>query len=180
MITINQLKGVCPLTRTGVLQPFVDPLNRWMEQYGINTPQRKRHFIAQAAHESGCFNYVREIASGSAYDTGRLAVKLGNTPEADGDGQKYKGRGLIQVTGKANYERCSKALFGNLSLLSNPALLEQPDNAVKSACWFWTINGLNTLADADDIVTISKRINGGTNGLDERKKLYELAKKFIV
>lgn len=180
MITIDQLKKICPLTKSSVLQQFVEPLNRWMGQYEISTSQRVRHFIAQVAHESGSFNYVRELESGSAYDTGALAVKLGNTPEADGDGQKFKGRGLIQITGKANYERCSKSLFGDLSLVSNPMLLELPDNAVRSACWFWSKSGLNAFADADNIVVITKRINGGTNGLDERKRLYELAKKYIV
>lgn len=180
MITVNQLKGICPFTRTGILQQFVEPLNRWMDLYGINSTLRRRHFLAQLAHESGCFNYVREIGSGSIYDTGRLAVKLGNTPEADGDGQKYKGRGLIQITGKANYERCSKAIFGNLSLLEVPELLEQPGNAVRSACWFWSANGLNRFADADNIVDVTRHINGGTNGLDKRKELYELAKKFIL
>lgn len=179
MISLIQLQKICPKTKASILNKFVAPLNAYMAQWGINTPLRVRHFIAQIAHESGRFNYVREIASGSAYDTGRLAVRLGNTPEADGDGQKYKGRGLIQVTGKANYERCSKALFGNLSLLSNPVLLEQPDNAVKSACWYWSTNGLNALADADDIVGITKRINGGTNGLEERMELYKLAKSVI-
>ena len=109
------------------------------------------------------------------YDTGRLAQRLGNTAEADGDSQLYRGRGLIQVTGRANYDACSEALFGDSRLLNTPELLEQPVYAALSAGWFWQRAGLNTLADKGDILTITKRINGGTNGLDERKALYQRA-----
>lgn len=175
MITINQLKGICPLTRTSVLQPFVEPLSRWMERYGINTPLRRRHFIAQVAHESGSFNYVKELASGAAYE-GRK--DLGNVNS--GDGVRFKGRGPIQITGRKNYEKCSLAIFGDRRLLDHPELLETPEYGVKAACWFWSSNGLNTLADADNVVAVSRRINGGVNGMDDRKRLYELAKKFIV
>lgn len=181
IITVTQLKAICPLTKESVLLLFVEPLNKFMPQYGINTPLRVQHFIAQVAHESGYFQFVKELASGAAYDTGRLALKLGNTPEPDGDGQKYKGRGLIQITGKSNYEQCSKALFGEPNLLvKTPNLLENPEHAAHSACWFWNSKGLNTLADANDIISITRRINGGTNGFDDRKRLYELVKKYIV
>ncbi|WP_212590530.1 glycoside hydrolase family 19 protein [Williamwhitmania taraxaci] len=145
-----------------------------MANFEISTPLRIRHFIAQLAHESGSFQYVREIASGNAYE-GRK--DLGNVNA--GDGVKFKGRGLIQITGRANYEKCSLALFGDRRLLDNPELLELPDNAVKSAAWFWQSHGLNALADKDDIRAITKRINGGYNGLVDRMAFYDIAKTSI-
>ena len=175
-ITLEQLKGICPLTSNAVLSKYVDPLNKWMAQYGIDTVIRVRHFLTQVAHESGCFNYVRELSSGSAYE-GRK--DLGNVNV--GDGKKFKGRGLIQITGRSNYAKCSLALFNDSStLVENPMLLEQPENAVKSACWFWRSNNLSKLADKDDIKGITKRINGGYNGLTDRIAKYEKAKKYIV
>lgn len=115
----------------------------------------------------------------SKYDTGTLAKRLGNTPEADGDGQKYRGRGLIQITGRANYAACSEALFGDARLLNTPELLEHPVYAALSAGWFWQRAGLNTLADQGDFLTITRRINGGTNGLSDREALYERALKVL-
>lgn len=158
---------------------YAPHLVRYMPQYSISTLLRTRHFLAQLAHETAGFFYVREIASGADYDTGRKAVQLGNTPEADGDGQKYKGRGLIQITGRTNYEACSLALFGDKRLLDKPELLEQPEWAVKSACWYWKSRDLNNLADADNIERITRKINGGLNGFDSRKKWYERAKAII-
>ena len=180
MITTKILKGICPHGSTSNIDKYVVHLNASMPKYGINTLQRIRHFIAQLAHESASFNYSKEIASGAAYDTGALAKRLGNTPEPDGDGQKYKGRGLIQITGRSNYERCSVALFGDKRLADKPELLEQPEWAVKSACWFWQDNGLNMLADADDIKAITRRINGGYNGLQDRVDFYTQTKKYII
>ena len=108
-----------------------------------------------------------------------LAQRLGNTPEADGDGQKYRGRGLIQVTGRRNYLICSQALFGDERLLLQPELLEQPQWAAESAAWFWHSNGLNELADNDQFTTITRRINGGLNGLEERLRLWTRAKAVL-
>ena len=179
-ITAEILRKICPQGRLSNIEKYVQPLNAIMPSYGITTLLRVRHFIAQLAHESAQFNYVEEIASGKAYDTGRLAIRLGNTPEADGDGEKYKGRGLIQITGHNNYERCSLALFGDRRLLDNPELLELPENAVKSAAWYWKDHNLNLHADNDDIITITRRINGGTNGIESRKSFYQRAKQFIV
>lgn len=176
-ITEKQLLQILPDAgrQAGV---FVPGLNATMGKYAIITPLRMAAFIAQIGHESGRLRYVRELGNDqylAKYDTGRLAQRLGNTPEADGDGQKYRGRGLIQVTGRANYEACSEALFGDSRLLSTPELLEHPVYASMSAGWFWHRNGLNSLADKGDLLAITKRINGGTNGLEDRQVLYKRA-----
>ena len=137
---------------------------------------------AQVGHESGQLRYVRELGNEqylSKYDTGVLAVRLGNTPEADGDGQKYRGRGLIQITGHDNYLRCSLGLFGDERLLALPELLEQPQWASESAAWFWEQNGLNELADRDQFNSITRRINGGLNGLEDRLQLWARARAVL-
>lgn len=180
-ITTQQLLQILPNAgaKAGV---FVPALNAAMSKYGIITRQRVAAFIAQIGHESGQLQWVRELGSDhylSKYDTGSLAKRLGNTPEADGDGQKYRGRGLIQITGRANYEACSEALFSDARLLNTPELLESPVYAALSAGWFWQRAGLNTLADKGDFLTITKRINGGTNGLADREALYERALKVL-
>lgn len=176
-ITEKQLLQILPLAgRTAGV--FIPGLNATMGKYGIVTRLRMAAFIAQIGHESGQLRYVRELGGDqylAKYDTGRLAQRLGNTPEADGDGQKYRGRGLIQVTGRANYEACSQALFGDSRLLSTPELLEHPVYASMSAGWYWQKTGLNSLADKCDFLTITKKINGGTNGLEERQALYKRA-----
>ncbi|GFM84998.1 glycoside hydrolase [Pseudomonas cichorii] len=178
-ITQQQLLQILPNagSKAGV---FVPALNAAMGRYQIITPLRIAAFIAQIGHESGQLRYVRELGNDaylSKYDTGRLAANLGNTPEADGDGQLYRGRGLIQVTGRANYAACGEAL--GLDLLKRPELLEQPEHAAMSAAWFWGSNGLNRLADKSDFVGITKRINGGTNGLAEREEFYQRALKVL-
>lgn len=160
---------------------FVPVLNTAMVRYQIIGPQRTAAFIAQIGHESGQLRYVRELGGNhylSKYDTGSLAQRLGNTPEADGDGQKYRGRGLIQITGRTNYQACGEAL--GIDLLNHPELLEQPQYACLSAAWYWTTNGLNTLADAGHFDTITRRINGGQNGAAERKALYARALKVLA
>ena len=176
-ITEKQLQQILPNAgaKAGV---FVPGLNAIMGKYAIITRLRMAAFIAQLGHESGQLRYVRELGNDAylaGYDTGRQAQRLGNTPEADGDGQLYRGRGLIQITGRANYKACSEALFGDSRLLKTLELLEQPVYAALSAGWFWQRAGLNSLADKGDILTITKRINGGTNGLDECKALYQRA-----
>ena len=176
-ITEKQLLQILPNAgrQAGV---FVPGLNAAMGKFAIITRLRMAAFIAQIGHESGQLRYVRELGNDkylARYDTGRLAQRLGNTPEADGDGQKYRGRGCIQVTGRANYEACSEALFGDSRLLNTPELLEQPVYAAMSAGWFWQKEGLNTLADKGDFLAITKRINGGTNGLADREALYKRA-----
>lgn len=180
-ITAQQLLQILPNAgqKAGV---FVPALNAAMGKYAIVTRLRIAAFIAQIGHESGQLQCVRELGGDqylSKYDTGTLAKRLGNTPEADGDGQKYRGRGLIQVTGRANYAACSEALFGDARLLNTPELLEHPVYAALSAGWFWQRAGLNTLADQGDFLTITRRINGGTNGLSDREALYERALKVL-
>nr|WP_218166472.1 glycoside hydrolase family 19 protein [Pseudomonas tolaasii] len=166
-------------TQAGV---FVTALNAAMLHRNITSGARVAAFIAQIGHESGELRYVRELGSDqylSKYDTGALAARLGNSPEADGDGQKYRGRGLIQITGRRNYLACSQALFGDDRLLQQPELLEQPQWACESAAWFWQSNGLNELADKDQFSTITRRINGGLNGLDHRLQLWARAKAVL-
>ncbi|MDB5937555.1 MAG: chitinase [Massilia sp.] len=172
MISLDQLKRILPLSgrRAGT---FCQPLNEAMQEFGIDTPARQASFIAQVGHESGQFIYVRELASGSAYE-GRK--DLGNTHP--GDGVRYKGRGLIQVTGRDNYADCGDAL--SLDLLANPELLELPVNAARSAAWFWKTHGLNELADAGDQRAVCKRVNGGYNGLAERLAFFEVAQRVIA
>lgn len=180
-ITAQQLLQILPNAgqKAGV---FFPALNAAMGKYAIVTRLRIAAFIAQIGHESGQLQWVRELGGDqylSKYDTGTLAKRLGNTPEADGDGQKYRGRGLIQITGRANYAACSEALFGDARLLNTPELLEHPVYAALSAGWFWQRAGLNTLADQGDFLTITRRINGGTNGLSDREALYERALKVL-
>ncbi|NVZ18194.1 glycoside hydrolase family 19 protein [Pseudomonas costantinii] len=178
VITLPQLLQVMPGARLRA-GTFLTSLNAAITRYGINSPKRFAAFLAQIGHESGQLRYVRELGSDqylSKYDTGPLAGRLGNTPEADGDGQKYRGRGLIQITGRRNYLACSQALFGDDRLLQHPELLEQPQWACESAAWFWQSNGLNELADKDQFTTITRRINGGINGLEDRLQLWARAK----
>ncbi|KEZ65506.1 chitinase [Pseudomonas syringae pv. syringae FF5] len=179
-ITVQQLLQILPnaSSRAGV---FVPVLNVAMSKYAIVTKLRIAAFLAQVGHESGQLRYVRELGSDAyleKYDTGRLAERLGNTPKDDGDGQLYRGRGLIQITGRANYAECGEAL--GLDLLQQPELLERPEHAAMSAAWFWHRAGLNTFADRSDFLTITKRINGGTNGLADRQELYTRALKVLV
>lgn len=178
-LTIQQLQQILPNAgpKAGV---FVPVLNAAMGKFGIVTPARQAAFIAQIGHESGQLRYVRELGNDkylAKYDTGKLAARLGNTPAADGDGQKYRGRGLIQITGLDNYRRCGEAL--GLDLVKHPELLELPQHAAASAAWFWQQKGLNTLADRGDFETITHRINGGLNGQAERLVLWGQARKVL-
>ena len=147
----------------------------------LNMPHRLVQYLAQIEHESQDFKYDREVwgptPAQARYD---VRTDLGNTPQRDGDGKLYMGRGLIQITGRANYAACSLALFGDERLLDHPELLEQPEWAAKSAAWFWSIRGLNKLADAGEFETITRRINGGLNGQDDRLALWDQAKKVLA
>jgi predicted chitinase len=172
MITLDQLKAIYREAPVSRLELFLPILNQEMPEAGIESPVRIQMFLAQLGHESGQLRYMEELASGAAYE---MRKDLGNT--SPGDGVKYKGRGLIQVTGKSNYLLCGLAL--NLDLLNNPGLLSQPQYAVESAIWFWTNNNLNSYCDKGDFKGLTRRINGGYNGLEDRLKLYERAKVVI-
>lgn len=174
LVTLEQLKAITN-QKESILIKFVDPINSTLEKYQINTKLRICHFLAQIIHECGRFQWMEELASGDAYDT---RVDLGNTPEKDGDGRKFKGRGCIAITGKANYKTLSKA-FG-IDFVKTPELLKEPKWATLSAGWFWETRKLNSLADQDKFLEITKKINGGTNGLEDRKKYLLLAKSVIL
>lgn len=179
-VELDELQRIMPHAGKRA-EVFLEPLNEAMREFGISeNALRVAAFLAQVAHESGELRYVRELASGAEYDEGRKAQALGNTPERDGDGERYRGRGLIQLTGQTNYRLCSAALFGDPDLLLfSPERLEEPETACRSAAWFWETNGLNRLADKGDYLLITKRINGGTNGWKERVEYYERAKRVL-
>lgn len=181
MLTERQLEAIYPLAgqRAGI---FVQPLNDAMARWEIDHPKRIAAFLAQVGHESGQLRYLKELGSDhylSRYDIGSLALRLGNTPEADGDGQRYRGRGLIQVTGRNNYQACSRALFGDERLLAQPQMLEQPRWACESAAWFWHSRGLNGLADRGEFNRITRHINGGLNGLEDRLAIWARAREVL-
>jgi putative chitinase len=178
MLTNEQLSTLVAPTGK-VNDQLVAALNETFARYHINTPLRICHFLAQILHESGTFRYSTEIWGNTPaqqkYDT---RVDLGNSPEADGDGYKYRGRGWIQLTGRANYLSLTKE-FG-VDFVSEPDLVaREPYNAL-SAGWFWNKRGLSLLADADDVRAITKKINGGYNGLDDRIKWLNKAKSILL
>lgn len=176
MISAEDLHAIVPHTPLATLAKFIDPLNQAMDEFEINNPARECAFLAQVAHESGGFRYVRELASGEAYE-GR--ADLGNTET--GDGRRFRGRGLIQITGRANYFECSRALLGSdTALLDQPERLEEPFLAARSACWFWATHGLNELSDTGQFKLITKRINGGYNGLKDRLALWDRAQAALA
>ena len=180
------------------------PLNDAADQYEINTDKRVAMFIAQLGHESGSFQYTVEnlnyssaglmsvfnryfpnlqVANAYARQPEKIANRvyanrMGNGDEASGDGWKYRGRGLIQLTGKDNYTAFSMAT--SVDALIHPELLEQAEAAALSAGWFWNTRHLNDFCDTGDIITVTKRINGGTNGLDDRQARYSRALAAIV
>lgn len=134
-------------------------------KYGVQGILREAMFLAQIGHESGRLKYLEEIASGEAYE-GRK--DLGNV--YPGDGKRYKGRGLIQITGRTNYAKVTKALHEDFVV--HPELLAIPKYAVQSAYWYWDEHNLNHYADHDDLIGCTKKINGGLNGYEDRRKLY--------
>jgi putative chitinase len=151
-----------------VRKDFAGALAPAMEAGGITTVARAAAFLGQILHETGGFQFMVELASGDAYE-GR--ADLGNTQP--GDGRRFKGRGFIQLTGRANYAAAGREL--GLPLEAQPELAAQPGIAARTAVWFWTRKGLNARADAGDVVGITRAINGGTNGLAERQRLTDRA-----
>lgn len=179
-ITAEQLAMVCQSAPASRIALFAPRLTRACEEWGIDTPKRVAAFLAQAAHESGGLRWLAEIWGPTVqqrrYDPpGKLAARLGNTD--DGDGFRFRGRGIFQITGRHNYGECSKALFpGDPELLLHrPELLEQPTQACRSAGWYWKSRSLNQWADNGQFQTLTRRINGGLTGLEDRVKYWRRA-----
>jgi putative chitinase len=191
------------LLALGIDGKWTEPLKETFEKYGIDTSKRQAAFIGQCMHESGGFKLLEEnlnysaralmvtwpsrfpseeVANQYARNPEKIANKvyggrMGNGPEETGDGWKYRGRGIKQLTGKENYERCGSGL--GVDLVSNPDLLLDPKYAALSAGWFWNKHNLNDLADKGDIETMTKRINGGLLGLDARKAAIKKAESVL-
>jgi putative chitinase len=143
--------------------------------YHINTPLRLAHFLAQIDHESGGFKHLTELGNRAYFNKYEGRKDLGNTEV--GDGFRFRGRGYIQVTGRYNYLQLSKDT--GIDFVNNPDLLATEVNAIVSACWFWSKRKLNALADKDDLVGITRRVNGGLNGLEDRRKKLDKWKAVI-
>lgn len=151
-----------PRGKPWILDGLADAMEDLVSTFEINTDFRQQHFLSQCAHESDHFQTTREYASGAAYE-GRK--DLGNTVK--GDGQRFRGRGLIQLTGRANYRAASNAL--QEPYVEQPELVERFPAAAIVSGWFWKTHGLNELADKDDVRAVTKRVNGGYNGLASRQ-----------
>ena len=181
------------------VEHWCEALNKILPDYEINTPRRVAAFVAQAAHESGGFTALHEnlnyrpetlrkvfpkyfpddaTAAQFAHNPEAIANRvyanrMGNGPEASGDGFRYCGRGLIQLTGKSNYQAFADSL--QMAVEDVPTFLATFEGAIQSACWFWESTNLNQYADSGDILTMTKRINGGTIGLADRQAHYNHA-----
>jgi predicted chitinase len=171
-ITDQNLRDIMPNLPAAKREIYLPFINEAMREFEISTYLRAAAFLAQLAHESAELRYFQELASGAAYE-GRAS--LGNTQP--GDGRKYKGHGPIQITGRANHKACGDAL--GLDLINNPMLITLPDHAFRSAGWFWDTRHLNSLADQRKFKEITRRINGGYNGLADRQKYYDRALRAI-
>ncbi|ALU42132.1 glycoside hydrolase family 19 protein [Pseudoalteromonas rubra] len=198
------IKDIMPHASVDNIRYYLSALNSVLPEYEITTPLRVAHFLAQIGHESGSLKYKQENLNYSAvalrtvfgkyFDDETIAAdyarkpelianrvyadRMGNGDEASGDGWRYRGRGLIQLTGKSNYQRCSEAI--GQDLLSHPELLcSEPDVAVRSACFYWQSRKLNRLADQDELVAITRKINGGIHGLEDRAAFLNRAKQFM-
>jgi len=171
-VSLEQLMAIMPKLSRAKAEAYLPHLNAAMAEAKIDTPKRKAALLAQLAHESAEFRYFEEIASGAAYE-GRK--DLGNTQP--GDGKRFKGRGPIQLTGRANYRAAGKAL--GLDLENNPTLAATPEVGFRTAAWFWTTRDLNKYADAGQFDTITRRINGGLNGKKSRDYYHNKAKAIL-
>jgi putative chitinase len=199
-LTLQQLKELLP--KNPYVEHWHRALAQLLPDYDINTPQRIAAFVAQCAHESGGFTALKENLNYKAVTLRKIfpkyfpddaianhyaslpnkqeaiankvyASRMGNGDESSGDGYRYCGRGLIQLTGKNNYQSFADSLEMNVEDV--PEYLATFEGAAQSACWFWESNNLNQWADKGDILTLTKRINGGTIGLDDRIKHYQHA-----
>jgi putative chitinase len=200
MLTLSQLKQLLP--KNPYVEHWHRALSQLLSDYDINTPNRIAAFVAQCAHESGGFMVLKENLNYKAATLRKIfpkyfpndqiaqeyaskpnkqvaiaskvyANRMGNGDEASQDGWKFCGRGLIQLTGRSNYQAFADSL--EMSIDDVPEYLATFEGAAQSACWFWETNKLNQWADAGDILTLTKRINGGTIGLEDRKKHYDHA-----
>lgn len=193
-----QLKDCLPEASDQAIANFTQAIDDTLNEFDISTPQRIAAFLAQIGHESGSLKFIKENLNYSAqgltktfpkYFTPELANqyqrnpeaianrvyanRMGNGPEESGDGWAFRGRGLIQVTGRTNYQACGD--FLGVDLIADPSYLESPEGAARSAGWYWTSRNLNALADAGDMKQITKKINGGFIGLEDRLKHYHHA-----
>lgn len=178
MITAEQLQAIGKGMTLDRAKQFVPHINAICPKYGIDTPIELASFLAQVLHESGSFKWMKEIwgptAAQSRYE-GR--ADLGNTVK--GDGKKFMGRGPIQITGRANYTRMSKDMFGDNRLLENPDILTTPEYGIQSACIYWVWKKIDAVDDDKDVTAETKKVNGGTNGIEERKEYFERACKVL-
>lgn len=184
MLAYGMIRDAFPRLAPPRVQIYTNAFNQWFPVYGIINPRRVAAFIAQVGHESGGLRWTSEIWGPTdqqrRYEPpSPLADRLGNT--LPGDGHRFKGRGLIQITGRANYTQISRAF--SINLIANPEILEEPNMAVRSACWWWSSRNLNEWADkntVDAFRRITRIINGGFNGWEDRLRRWESAKKYFA
>lgn len=174
-LTPLKLQGIFPEAPVERLERYFPGIEAALRRYDMGTPLRQAHFLAQVGHESGAFRYAEELASGQAYEGRR---DLGNIEP--GDGPRFKGRGLIQLTGRANYRAYGDAIGRDLTADGAwTVVAEDPGLCVDVAGWYWARRGLNRFADDDDCERITRRINGGLNGYDDRQAKLARAKFFL-
>lgn len=166
-ITQAQLLRAVPTLNKARMADFIDSFNKYSDTFGITTPLRAVHYLAQVFHESFKLYYTEEIASGANYE-GRK--DLGNIYK--GDGVRFKGRGFLQITGRANYQAYANSGYCVGDLMRHPEWLAQSPGNQKASMWFWKTHGLNELADKDNVEAVTKRVNGGYNELSQRKYYY--------
>lgn len=175
-LTAQKIKAISPGTSLERIDTFLPFLNKYMPLYGIDTPIEVASFLAQILHESGGLKYLREIWGPTAAQSRYEGRKdLGNVVK--GDGKKFMGRGLIQLTGRHNYAWLSNEIFGDARLLDTPDVIASPEYGVLSACIFWKRRGLDKFDDNRSIREETKIINGGYNGLEDRQKYFDRALK---
>lgn len=171
-LTTQQLCVIVPDLSPAKAAALIESINQAMQEASINTPARQAAFLAQIAHETGGFQWFHELGADAYFKKYDGREDLGNTEP--GDGARYKGRGFIQITGRTNYTKAGEAL--GLDLVHEPQLAETPSAAARVAAWFWRSHDLNGLADKEDFLTITRRINGGLTGIEDRQAYYERAK----
>jgi predicted chitinase len=174
-LTAQELCAIVPTLSPTTAASLIDALNNAMQGANINTPARQAAFLAQIAHETGGFRWFRELGSDAYFQRYDGRADLGNTQP--GDGARFKGRGFIQITGRTNYQKAGEAL--GIDLIDNPQLAETPAVGARIAAWYWQSHDLNALADRGDFITITRRINGGLNGLADRQAYYARAERVL-